>query len=155
LIKVSELRTILGNLQKFCDSAGAKKASTDLQVFSDMLQPYGDVDVDNACASIKQRLVAEKPAKRPKASSRTGAAVLNESAIQLHLTELRTAGTDRNAFDVALKKLKASKSIKLPDLAEIARQLSRSETSYKSKAAALSDIEQAFVRQKRFENKVS
>jgi hypothetical protein len=154
LIKVSELRTILGNLQKFCDSAGANKASTDLRVLSDLLKPYRDAEVDSACANIKQSLAA-KPAKSGKGSGRKGAAVLNDSAIKLHLTELRNAGISRTAFDLALKKLKDSKSIKLPDLAEIARQFSLSVTSYKSKAAAHSDIEKAFVRHGRFENKVS
>jgi hypothetical protein len=149
LIKVSELRTILGNLQKFCESTAAKTASKDLQVFSDMLKPYADVEVGSACANIAQSLAAKKQPKRPKE------AVLNDSAIQRHLIELRNAGNDRNAFDLALKTLKDSKSIKLPDLAEIARQFSRSATSYKSKAAAHLDIEKAFVRQGRFENKVS
>jgi hypothetical protein len=151
---VGELRTILGNLRKLCESAGANTASKDLQVFSDMLKPYADVEVGSACANIKQSLAAEKPAKRAKASGRTGTAVLNDSAIQRHLAELRNAGNDRNAFDLALKNLKDSKSIKLPDLAEIARQFSLSVTSYKSKAAAHSDIENAFVRQARFEKKV-
>jgi hypothetical protein len=154
LIKVSELRTILGNLQKLCESAGAKMASKDLQVFSDMLKPYGDVEVGGACANIKQSLTAEKPTRRAKVPGRTSTAVLNDAAIQRHLTELRNAGTDRNAFDLAFKNLKDSKSIKLPDLAEIARQFSLSVTPYKSKAAALSDIEKAFVRQGRFEKKV-
>jgi hypothetical protein len=152
---VNELRTIMDNLQKLCESAGAKTASKDLQVFSDMLKPYADVDVGSACANIKQSLAAEKPKKPANTTGRASAAVPDANAIQLHLTKLRNAGTDRNAFDVALKNLKASKSVKLPDLAEIARQFSQSVTSYKSKAAAHSDIEKAFVRQGRFENKVS
>lgn len=146
MIKVSELRTILKNLQKLCDSTGAKTASKDLQVFSDMLKPYADVEVGSACSNIKQSL-AEKPPKRPKGG-------LNNGAIQHHLSELRNAGKDRNAFDLAFKSLKDSKSVKLPELVEIARQFSLSATSYKSKAAAHSDIEKAFVRQGRFENKV-
>jgi hypothetical protein len=148
LIKVSELRTVLGNLQKLCESTGARAASKDLQVFSDMLKPYADVEVGSACANIVQSLAAKKPAKRAKG------AVLNDSAIQRHLIDLRNAGNNRNAFDLAVKNLKDSKSIKLPDLTEIARQFSLSATSYKSKAAAFSDIEKAFVRQGRFENKV-
>src|SRR5262249_54757988 len=138
-----------GNLQKLCESTAARTASKDLQVFSDMLKPYADVEVGSACANIKQSLAAEKLTKRAKGSA------INNSAIQRHLTELRNAGNDRNAFDLDFKNLNDSKPIKLQELTEIARQFSLSATSYKSKAAAHSDIEKAFVRQGRFENKVS
>lgn len=151
LVKVSELRTILGNLRKLCESAGAKTASKDLQIFSDMLKPYADVEVGSACANIKQSLTAETRRGRGRGTT----VGLNESEIQRHLTELRNAGSDRSAFDQALKNLKDSKSIKLADLAQIARQFSLSVTAYKSKAVAYSDIEKTFIRQARFESKVN
>jgi hypothetical protein len=154
LIKVSELRTILGNLQKFCESTGAKTASKDLQVFSDMLKPYSEVEVGSACADITQSIATPKAPRAPKPPKVPKEPVLDDGVIRHHLIELRNAGNDRNAFDLALKNLKESKSIKLPVHAEIARQFSLSEKSYKSKAAAHSDIEKAFVRQGRFENKV-
>jgi len=152
---VSELRTILSNVQQLCASAGAKTAAKDLQTFSDMLKAYSDLPVKKATANINFRLsqAATKAARRSKAQPRAPTA-RDEDAIQRHLTELRDAGTDQQAFDLALKKLKASKSIKLPDLADIARQFSLSVTAYKSKPAAYSDIEKAFVRQALFENKL-
>jgi hypothetical protein len=155
-ITVNELRTILGNIRKLCESAGAKSAS-DLQIFSDILKPYSDVEVGKACAAIKHCLnqAAEKPAKRPKAPARSSAPPPGDGAIQQHVTELRNAGTDGPAFDLALKNLKASKSLKSADLSEIARQFSLSVTKYKSKAAAYDDIEKAFVRHARFENKLT
>ena len=55
---------------------------------------------------------------------------------------------------MAFNNLKASKSLKSPDVSEIARQFSLSVTAYKSKPAAYSDIEKAFIRQGRFENKL-
>lgn len=152
---VTELLAILGNVQQLCASAGAKTAAKELLTFSDMLKSYSDLPVDRAVADIKHSLsqVAAKPAKRAKTPSRASTA-RDENAIQRHLTELRDAGTDQTAFDLAFKKLKASKSVKLPDLSEIARQFSLSVTTYKSKAAAHADIEKAFVRQARFENKL-
>jgi hypothetical protein len=151
---VGELRTILGNIQQLYAAAGAKTAVSDLQAFSDMLKPYSDMPVDKTCAEIKQRL--SEPAKKPaKRAARAGSSTApNQSLILQHLTELREAGTDQQAFNLAFKKLKASKSLKLPDVAEIARQFSLSVTPYKSKTAAYADIEKAFVRQARFENKL-
>jgi hypothetical protein len=78
----------------------------------------------------------------------------DQNVIQQHLTALRDAGTDQKAFDLAFKELKASKSLKLPDLAEIARQFSLSVKAYKSKAAAHADIENEFIRKARFENRL-
>jgi hypothetical protein len=152
---VSELLTVLGNVQHLCTAAGAKTAVKDLQAFSDMLKPYADMPVDKVCAEIKQNLSppATKPAKR--GSARAGASTsFNQDLIQQHLTELRNAGIDQQAFDLAFKKLKASKALKSPDIAEIARQFSLSVTAYKSKTGAYSDIEKAFIRQARFENKL-
>jgi len=152
-IAVSELRNTLCNVHQLCASAGAKTAAKDLQAFSDLLKPYSDAPVDKAGADIKRHLDQAKPADRSKATGSASNAP-DGNAVMRHLTELREAGTDHNAFDLAFKKLKASKSVKLPDLAEIAHQFSLSVTAYKSKAAAYSDIEKAFVRQARFENKL-
>ena len=152
---VGELRIISGDIQQLCLAAGAKTAAKDIQAFSDMLKPYSGMPVEKACAEIKQALgpPAKKPVKR--GNTRTGTVTsLNQDLIQQHLTELREAGTDQQAFDLAFAKLKASKSVKSPDIAEIARQFSLSVTAYKSKTAAYADIEKAFVRQARFENKL-
>jgi hypothetical protein len=153
---VSELRIILGNIQQLCASAGAKTAAKDLQTFSDILKPYSDIQVAQACADIKCHLseATAKPGKRGKAAGQSSSAPPDQDTIQRHLTELHDAGTDQQAFDLAFRKLKASKSVKSADLAEIARQFSLSVTAYKSKAAAYADIEKAFVRRARFENKL-
>src|SRR5262245_46850144 len=47
--------------------------------------------------------------------------------------------------------LKAAKSLKSPDVAEISRQYSPSITKYRSKTPAYSSIEKAFVREVGFE----
>jgi hypothetical protein len=155
---VSELRTILAKIQNLCASSGAQTAAKDLQTFSDILKPYSNLDIDKACAEIKHCLnqVAAIPATRSKttkAPTRKTSAP-DENAIQRHLTELRDAGTDQKDFDLAFQQLTSSKKLKLPDLAEIAHLFSGRVTTYKSKAAAHADIEGAFVRRARFENKI-
>jgi hypothetical protein len=149
---VGDLRTILRNIQQLCASAGAKTAAKDLQAFSDILRAYSDTQLTKACADIKHRLSAPgpKPPKPPKPPSGQP----DPDIVQQHLTVLRGAGIDEAAFEVAFKKLKASKSVKLADLAEIARQFSRSVTAYKSKAVAYSDIQKVFIHRARFENKL-
>jgi len=105
---VGELRTVLGNIQHLCLAAGAKTAVKDLEAFSEMLKPYSDMPVDKACADIKRGL--SQPAKKPtKRATRAGSSTsVDPNLIQQHLTELREAGTNQHAFDLALKKLKAS-----------------------------------------------
>jgi hypothetical protein len=154
-MRVSEFRAVLGKIHQLCASAGAKIAAKELQAFSDILKPYSDMQVAKACVDIKHHLsqATANPTRRGKAARQPSAAP-DQDAIQRHLTEIRNAGTDQQAFDLAFQKLKASKSVKLRDLAEIARQFSLSVTVYKSKPAAYSDIEKAFVRQARFENKL-
>jgi hypothetical protein len=150
---VSELRAILKNVEQLFTSAGAKTAAKDIQIFLDMLKSYSDLQVDKACTTIKYSLSqpAAKPTKRTKKPTTTA---FDENTIHLHLAALRDAGTDEEAFYLAFKKLKASKVVKLAELAEIAHQFSLSVEPYKTKAAAHSDIEDAFVRQARFENKL-
>lgn len=154
-ITVREFRTILGNIQQLFAAGGAKTAVKDLQAFSDILKPYSEMPVDRTCSDIKRSLgqAVKRPAERPRTAARPSTSP-DQSLIEQHLTELRAAGTDQLAFDLAFKKLKASKSLKSPDVAEIARQFSLSETAYKSKNAAYTDIEKAFIRQARFENKL-
>jgi hypothetical protein len=120
-----------------------------------MLKPFADKQVDQFCADTKDSLnqaLAKAPSRR-----RSGAGVgtpSSDAAIPRHVSDLRTAMTDRDAFDLALGRLKAARSVKLSDVAEIARQYSLSVAAYKSKASAYTDIEKAFVRQARFENKL-
>jgi hypothetical protein len=53
-----------------------------------------------------------------------------------------------------LARLKADKSLKSAEVAEIARRYANTVTKYKSMAAAHADIASAFTQQARFANKV-
>ncbi len=134
-------------------SARAKGPAKDLSMLADALKLHADKSVDAFCAAAREKL-AEKPRARNKGSSSGSIPAANEAAIGDHVRQLREAGTDRQAFDAAFEQLKVDKAIKSPDVAEIARQYSLSVTKYKSIKAAHSDIEKAFVRQARFENKL-
>jgi hypothetical protein len=153
---VVELRAALDHLRWFSVAAGAKSAATDLKAVSDMLAPYASTSVSAFCADIGARLRAsgEKPKRQKKTAATKQAGAGNEAAIARYITELRSAGTDRPAFEVAFERLKSDRSLKAADVGEIARQYATSVTKYKSLAAAHADISKAFVRQARFENKL-
>lgn len=156
---VAVLQTTLGSLATFCETAAAKTAAKDLSAFADALGPHAGKTVGAFCAQAEAWLSqeAEKPKGRIKARSKATAkqsATSNEDAIKGYLDRLRSAGTDRYAFEAALERLKADKSLKSPDVAEIARRYADTVTKYKSMAAAHSDISKAFIQQARFANKV-
>lgn len=154
-ITLGELRVIFERVREVCTLAGGSKvAARDLAMFSAMLETHAARTVGEFCASTGDALKAltDKPKGRRK-GSRTPIAA-NEDAIRLYVVGLREAGTDRTAFEHIFAKLKTDKSVKSRELGEIARQYSLSITRYKSIAAARSDIEKAFVRQARFENKI-
>src|SRR5258708_20625213 len=85
-----------------------------------LVKPYSDMQVAKACADIKHHLsqATAKPAKHGKAAGQSSTTP-DQDAIQGHLTELRDAGTDQQAFDLPFTKLKASKSYNLLTLPEI------------------------------------
>jgi hypothetical protein len=155
VVKIAELRLILDQLQQLYVSAGANGPAKDFKTFNDVLGPHAASPVDVFVKDLKDRLgrATEKSKGRRKAESGKSASE-NEEAIRHHVANLRHAGTDRSAFDQAFDLLKSDKSLKLPDLAEIARQYSESVTKYKSIRAAHDDVAKAFVRQARFENKL-
>jgi hypothetical protein len=73
------------------------------------LKSYSDLRVDEAFANITYSLsqVGTKPERGGKGGTTT---TPDKKTIYLHLAALRNAGTDKKAFYLAFKKLKASKS---------------------------------------------
>jgi hypothetical protein len=152
---VGQLRAVLDGLQQFSVAAGAKTAAQDFKAFSEMLEPFGSQGVSAFCAEMKAKFqaAAEKPKTRKKPSAKPKA-VASEATIQHYIVELQKAGTDRSAFEGVFGRLVADKSLKSADVSEIARAYANSVTKYKSAVAARDDIEKAFVRNARFENKL-
>jgi hypothetical protein len=148
-VNIGELRLILDRLRELYIAAGAKGPATDLKAFSDALEPHAERSVDEFCTNVREKL--HQAGQKPKVRKKTP---LNEEGIGHHVTQLRGAGTDRQAFDAAFDRLKADQIVKASDVAEIARRYADSVTKYKSTDAALSAISKAFVRQARFENKL-
>jgi hypothetical protein len=152
---VGQLRSVLDGLQQFAAAAGAKTAAADFKVFADMLEPFGSQGVSAFCDAMKTKLAAaaEKPKTKKKPSAKPKAAA-SEATTRQYIAELQQAGTDRPSFEAVFGRLAADKSLKSADVGEIARQYANSVTKYKSIAAARDDIEKAFVRNARFENKL-
>ena len=152
---VAELKDSLASLQSFCQAAGAKTAEKDLKVLAAALEVHAAESLESFIARMQVWLseAAAKPKGRSKAPA-TKSATSNEEAIASYLATLRNAGIDRANFEAVLATLKADKSLKSPEVAEIARRYANTVTKYKSIAAAHADISSAFTQRARFANKV-
>jgi hypothetical protein len=150
---VAGLQATLRSMLEFCEAAGAKTAAKDIRALADSLEAHVAESLNVFCAQADAWLAAPKPKGRGKGAAKKSAA-LNEAAIMSYLESLHAAGTDRTAFEAALARLKADKSVKSPEVAEIARRYANTVTKYKSMAAAHADIASAFTQQARFANKV-
>jgi hypothetical protein len=152
---VAQLKDSLVRLQSFCQAAGAKTAEKDLKLLADALAVHAAQPVATFSAYVQAWLseAAAKPKSRSK-SAATKSATSNEEAIASYLAALRNARIDRADFEAVLARLKADKSLKSPEVAEIARRYANSVTKYKSIAAAHADISSAFTERARFASKV-
>jgi hypothetical protein len=150
---VAGLQATLRSMLEFCEAAGAKTAAKDIRALSDAMEAHAAESLNVFCAQADAWFAAPKPKSRRKGAAKKGAAP-NEAAITSYVAGLRDAGTDRTAFEAALAKLKADKSMKAAAVAEIARRYANTVTKYKSMAAAHTDIANAFTQQARFAHKV-
>jgi hypothetical protein len=148
---VAGLQATLRSMLEFCEAAGAKTAAKDIRALSDSLEAHAAESLNVFCAQADAWLVAPKPKARSKGAAKKS---LNEAAIASYVESLRDVGTDRAAFEAALAKLNADKSMKSAEVAEIARRYANTVTKYKSMAAAHADIANAFTQQARFAHKV-
>jgi hypothetical protein len=147
-----EVITPLNQLLQLYVAAGAAGPAKDIKSFIDVLKPHGDREVaafvEEARSLLRQAV--EKPKGRAKSPAKRPAGL----TIEEHAGALRVSGTDRNAFDAALDRLKADKSLKVDELIQIAGRYTGTTMAHKTKAAAYKDIAQAFIRNARFENKL-
>jgi hypothetical protein len=148
---VAGLQATLRSMLEFCEAAGAKLAAKDLRALSDALEAHAAESLNVFCAQADAWLAAPKPKGRGKGAAKKSP---DEAAITSYVAHLRDAGTDRTAFEAALARLKADKSLKAAEVAEIARRYANTVTKYKSMAAAHADIASAFTQQARFAHKV-
>jgi hypothetical protein len=148
---VAGLQATLRSMLEFCEAAGAKPAAKDIRALSDSLQAHAAESLNVFCAQADAWLAAPKPKGRGKGATKKSP---DEAAITSYLESLRDAGTDRIAFEATLAKLKADKSMKSAEVAEIAHRYANTVTKYKSMAAAHADIASAFTQHARFAHKV-
>jgi hypothetical protein len=148
---VAGLQAALRSMLEFCEAAGAKTAAKDIRALSDSVEAHAAESLNVFCAQAEAWLAAPKPKARGKGAAKKGP---DEAAIASYVAGLRDAGTDRTAFEAALARLKADKSMKSAEVAEIARRYANTVTKYKSMAAAHADIASAFTQQARFAHKV-
>jgi hypothetical protein len=148
---VAGLQATLRSMLEFCEAAGAKAAAKDIRALSESLEAHAAESLNVLCAQTDAWLAAPKPKGRGKATTKKGP---DQAAITSWVADLRDVGTDRAAFEAVLAKLKADKSLKSAEVAEIARRYASTVTKYKSIAAAHADIASAFTQHARFVHKV-
>jgi len=126
-VTVDELRSTLSDFELFCESISAGGAAKDLKALCDALAPHGAKTVEAFCAQATTWL-ARSHAKLRGGKKSTGTRALpkksgelNEGLIQSHVANLRQANIDRQVFTAAFERLQSDKSLRSPDLAEIAR----------------------------------
>jgi hypothetical protein len=154
---IGELSSMLDRLRDLYSAAGADGPAKDLKTLSEVLQPHAHREVGAFVRDVNVRLSQAGGMKRPKKGSVPSKTVsLNCERIEHHVSHLRNAGVDQADFSAAFENVKADKSLRLADMAEIARLYSDSDVkvTYRSAAAAQKDISAAFVRRARFLNKI-
>jgi hypothetical protein len=156
MMTIVELRRVLDDVAHLCLSAGAKATAKNLTILTNALSAHAQMEVAAFCTEVRNRLseASAKPKGGRKAPVAPTVTVLNNNAVQRHVFALRGTGTSRASFDAAFEALKADRSLKAADVAEVARLYANSVTRYKSIKSAHADISKAFVRQARFENKL-
>ena len=148
---VAGLQATLRSMLESCEAAGANAAAKDIRALSESLEAHAAESLNVFCTQADAWLAAPKPKGRGKGAAKKSP---NEEAITSYVAGLRDVGTDRATFEAALARLKADKSLKSAEVAEIARRYANTVTKYKSIAAAHADIASAFTQQARFANKV-
>jgi hypothetical protein len=151
-IALAQVRKELDGLRDIFEAAGAKAIAKDFQAVSAFLRSFDKVPLSEFIAHGEAAFQKQPKSGRAKPSSSIRQPQL--AFIEAHLERLREAGTNRGAFDQALLQIKSDKKLKLAEHAEVARRYANTVTKYKSASSAHRDIQDAFIRQARFENKL-
>lgn len=124
---VAELRSALQRLATVHRASGAKQQADDIDSVAKLLDETRHRDVDDAAREIS--------------------AALNptEKLVAVYVDRLTAAGTDRILFDPLFAEIKADKSLGKTEMEAIAGAYSGVSRKWKSKAAALDEIESTFV----------
>ena len=153
---IGELCQILRRIEHLYSASGANAQAKDLKALAQCLSPHVNISVEAYVTDAKERL--SRPQTKPKRAKTVAGsgkkAALDEAAVLNMIDNLQRAGTDPAAFEQAFNAVRTDKSLKLAEVAEIARRYAGTATSYKSKSAAQKDIAQEFIRQARFEEKI-
>jgi hypothetical protein len=154
-IRIAELAGGLEQIYAISALVGTKGAADDIRKFLDLLKGHIDYDVVGFVRHSQECLKLPQKGKRAASTGRPRTAPAPDPAtIENYEKDLKRAGTDRVGFDEVFNRLKRDKKLKKADLVELAQRYSRTATKYKTKDAAIEELEITFVRNARFLNKI-
>lgn len=148
-MRMSELAALLVRLSRLYAHGGAKTQGNELQALADAVSICGEESVEDYVKEVKAQF------SRPKAQPRTKQPkALDESLLQRYAEQLSNAD-EHDALMTILAVMKKDKKFDRAHLQEFARRYTGEEAKAKSVAAEYERIENSFVENKRFENKLS
>ena len=149
-MEMKELRRIFDRLRSIYTSAGAAGPADDLSKVAKVLEKHEHLSVDAFVAETKSRLAE---LDRPPAEE------LDEDVIASYTRRLLSAGADRKEFETAFSELRTSKAVTKSTLDAIANRYLNEPSGgnylfrFKTKAAALQAIRDAFIERAESESK--
>lgn len=154
-VKIAELARGLEQIYALSALVGTKSAVNDIRKFLDLLKVHIDDDVVDFASHSQECLKLPQKGGRAASTGRKRTAPAPDPAtIENYEKELKRAGTDRAGFEEVFGRLKRDKKLKKADLIELALRYSGAPAKYKTKDAAIEEIEITFVRNARFLSKI-
>jgi hypothetical protein len=151
---LGDLCPILQNLGELFDAAGVKGPKNDFENIVKLVEGANSNSVESFVSETRGLLAQPRKKTGSTGSKRKVTRPLDEAAVETYSGRLLDARNDRQLFDAALGQLKASRALKLPELAAVAHRYTGYSTNYKKAAAIFEDIENVFIERARFENKI-
>jgi hypothetical protein len=154
-VRIAELAGGLEQIYSISALVGTKGAANDIRKFLDLLKVHIDYDVVGFVRHSQECLKLPQKGKRAASTGKKRTAPAPDPAtIENYEKDLKRAGTDRAGFEEVFSRLKRDKKLKKADLIELVHRYSGAAAKYKTKDAAIEEIEITFVRNARFLSKI-
>ena len=137
MMKVSELRVVLDDLQVIYAAAGAKSQAGDVKSVLDLFDGFDDVDVDAFLAELREEISPSTES----VDVTPGRADVVESFVR----RLLQAGTDRAAFEAVWSELACHSSVTKSEMDSIAHRFTGGRRSWGTRKLAHDAIKVRFV----------
>lgn len=121
--------------------------SDEIDAVIGVLRPYEEMPLLHLLGIIEAALLKQKKVSAPtKKSKKAGATKVNQDLILGYLVELEVSGSDGPAMTLLVKKMKADKALKAPEISGILTRIRGSDVKVGRKADGIKEIETWFQR---------